>query len=41
MNPLSIITLDQIIDALDSIDLLDEMRSAFIAYNLWCQLAGL
>ena len=33
MNPLSIVTLDQIIDALDSIDLLDEMRSAFIAYS--------
>ena len=33
MNPLSVITLDRISEALDSIDLLQEMRSAFIAYS--------
>ena len=33
MSSLSVITLDRISEALDSLDLLDEMRSAFIAYS--------
>ena len=33
MTTVSVITLDRISDALESIDLLEEMRSAFIAYS--------